>query len=118
MEPSQHLLAEHGWLSVHKSSLSRRAEIQRIVEKSAVAQEQLPDNLDGSPQPKPGLLLLTTGLSRPFRRLQQYSGLLQELHRHLPEAHKDRGDAQRAAKVMTDLAVSWTNALTCDRRPG
>jgi hypothetical protein len=35
------------------------------------------------------------------------AGLLQELHRHLPEAHKDRGDAQRAAKIMADLSVSW-----------
>lgn len=60
----------------------------------------------GSPhRRRPGLLVLTTGLSRPFRRLQQYPALLQEMHRHLPEAHRDRGDAQRAAKVMADMAV-------------
>ena len=46
------------------------------------------------------------GLSRPFRRLQQYPSLLQEMYRHLPEAHRDRGDTHRAAKVMTDFAVS------------
>lgn len=30
----------------------------------------------------PGILTLTTGLSRPFRRLEKYPALLQELQRH------------------------------------
>lgn len=30
----------------------------------------------------PGILALTTGLSKPFRRLEKYPALLQELQRH------------------------------------
>uniref|UniRef100_A0A6A7GA09 Rho guanine nucleotide exchange factor 7-like n=2 Tax=Hirondellea gigas TaxID=1518452 RepID=A0A6A7GA09_9CRUS len=82
-----------------------QSEITRCLEGNSLYEE----SMEGV-QKKPGMLVLTTGLSKPFRRLQQYSGLLQELHRHLPEAHKDRGDAQRAAKIMADFAASC-NAL-------
>lgn len=79
-----------------------KTEIEKCVESSSMSLDS-----EGGHK-KPGLLVLTTGLSKPFRRLQQYSGLLQELHRHLPEAHRDRGDASRAAKVMADLAANCT----------
>ncbi|KAF2348772.1 SH3 domain [Trinorchestia longiramus] len=78
-----------------------QAEISRFIESTSLCA----DSSEGA-RKKPGLLLLTTGMSKPFRRLQQYSGQLQELHRHLPEAHKDRGDALRAAKVMAELTSS------------
>lgn len=54
----------------------------------------------------PGLLVLTAGLSKPFRRLDKYQGLLQEVLRHLSETDSDRGDTQRAIHVYKELAVS------------
>jgi len=53
----------------------------------------------------PGLLVLTAGLSKPFRRLDKYQGLLQEVLRHLSETDSDRGDTQRAIHVYKELAV-------------
>ncbi|GIY49519.1 rho guanine nucleotide exchange factor 7 [Caerostris extrusa] len=41
-----------------------------------------------------GVLTVTTGLSKPFRRLEKYPALLLELLRHTPENHVDRGDTQ------------------------
>jgi Rho guanine nucleotide exchange factor 7 len=55
---------------------------------------------------KPGLLVLTTGLSKPFRRLDKYSAILQELERHMEICHPDRGDTQRSIAVYKDLAAS------------
>jgi hypothetical protein len=54
----------------------------------------------------PGLLVLTTGLSKPFRRLEKYAGMLQELERQVEENHPDRGDTQRSVSVYKDIAVS------------
>lgn len=54
----------------------------------------------------PGLLVLTTGLSKPFRRLEKYAGMLQELERHVEENHPDRGDTQRSVSVYKDIASS------------
>lgn len=53
----------------------------------------------------PGLLVLTTGLSKPFRRLDKYSAMLQELERHMESGHPDRGDTQRSIVVYKDIAV-------------
>uniref|UniRef100_A0A182JTI5 Guanine nucleotide exchange factor n=1 Tax=Anopheles christyi TaxID=43041 RepID=A0A182JTI5_9DIPT len=55
---------------------------------------------------KPGLLVLTTGLSKPFRRLDKYSAILQELERHMESGHPDRGDTQRSIAVYKDIASS------------
>lgn len=55
----------------------------------------------------PGLLVLTTGLSKPFRRLDKYSQMLQELERHVEVNHSDRGDIQRSVAVYKDIAVSF-----------
>ncbi|XP_065093245.1 rho guanine nucleotide exchange factor 7 isoform X3 [Ochlerotatus camptorhynchus] len=55
---------------------------------------------------KPGLLVLTTGLSKPFRRLDKYSAILQELERHMESCHPDRGDTQRSIAVYKDIASS------------
>lgn len=54
----------------------------------------------------PGILVLTTMLSKPFRRLEKYSGMLQELERHVEEYHPDRGDTQRSVIVYKEIAVS------------
>ncbi|XP_060518935.1 uncharacterized protein LOC132697434 isoform X2 [Cylas formicarius] len=54
----------------------------------------------------PGVLVLTTMLSKPFRRLDKYSGMLQELERHVEECHPDRGDTQRSVSVYKDIAMT------------
>lgn len=56
----------------------------------------------------PGLLVLTTGLSKPFRRLDKYSAMLQELERHMENSHPDRGDTQRSVAVYKEIAVFFT----------
>lgn len=68
----------------------------------------------------PGLLVLTTGLSKPFRRLEKYSGILQELERHIEENHSDRGDTQRSVAVYKDIWVSRQTKNTffgCNFKP-
>lgn len=54
----------------------------------------------------PGLLVLTAGLSKPFRRLDKYSAMLQEMERHMESGHPDRGDTQRSIAMYKDIAVS------------
>ncbi|XP_076324851.1 rho guanine nucleotide exchange factor 7-like isoform X2 [Tachypleus tridentatus] len=56
----------------------------------------------------PGILLLSSGLSKPFRRLEKYPRLLQELQRHTEGSHVDRGDVQRAISVYKEIADSCT----------
>ena len=53
----------------------------------------------------PGILVLTTGLSKPFRRLDKYSSMLHELERHTEKNHPDRGDTQRSISVYRDIYV-------------
>jgi Rho guanine nucleotide exchange factor 7 len=62
----------------------------------------------------PGLLVLTAGLSKPFRRLDKYQGLLQEVLRHLSETDSDRGDTQRAIHVYKELAVITIFFIICN----
>lgn len=54
----------------------------------------------------PGILVLTTSLSKPFRRLDKYSAMLQELERYTEKNHPDRGDTQRSIAVYREIAVS------------
>uniref|UniRef100_A0A8C2M0G1 Rac/Cdc42 guanine nucleotide exchange factor 6 n=1 Tax=Cricetulus griseus TaxID=10029 RepID=A0A8C2M0G1_CRIGR len=46
--------------------------------------------------PSPGLLILTTSLSKPFMRLEKYVTLLQELERHMEDTHPDHQDILKA----------------------
>ena len=54
---------------------------------------------------KPGLMMLTTGLSKPFRHLERYAGLMQEVEQHLSDDHPDRGDTQRSIGFYKNVAV-------------
>lgn len=69
--------------------------------------------LQGAAQP--GLLVLTTGLSKPFRRLDKYSAMLQELERHMETGHPDRGDTQRGIVVYKDIAVGVIVCINVNR---
>ncbi|XP_023781652.1 rho guanine nucleotide exchange factor 6 isoform X2 [Cyanistes caeruleus] len=51
----------------------------------------------------PGILILTTSLSKPFLRLEKYVTLLQELERHMEEAHADHEDVLKAVTSFKSL---------------
>uniref|UniRef100_A0A8D8TQA5 Rho guanine nucleotide exchange factor 7 n=1 Tax=Cacopsylla melanoneura TaxID=428564 RepID=A0A8D8TQA5_9HEMI len=68
--------------------------------------DELTKVMESSGASSPGLLVLTTGLSKPLRRLDKYTGLLQELERHVDEAHIDRGDSQRCVSVYRDITAA------------
>uniref|UniRef100_A0A8C5N362 Rac/Cdc42 guanine nucleotide exchange factor 6 n=1 Tax=Leptobrachium leishanense TaxID=445787 RepID=A0A8C5N362_9ANUR len=52
-----------------------------------------------------GILLLTTSLSKPFIRLEKYATLLQELERHMEEAHPDHKEVLKAITSFKALAA-------------
>ncbi|XP_031617404.1 uncharacterized protein LOC116337171 isoform X2 [Contarinia nasturtii] len=66
--------------------------------------EQLEAYMERQGAASPGLLVLTTGLSKPFRRLDKYAAMLQELERHMESGHPDRGDTQRSISIYKDIA--------------
>ncbi|KAJ8015709.1 hypothetical protein DPEC_G00028950 [Dallia pectoralis] len=53
----------------------------------------------------PGILTLTTSLSKPFMRLDKYPVLLQELERHVEEAHPDHSDILKATTSVKSLVT-------------
>uniref|UniRef100_A0A8C9UN07 Rac/Cdc42 guanine nucleotide exchange factor 6 n=1 Tax=Spermophilus dauricus TaxID=99837 RepID=A0A8C9UN07_SPEDA len=55
--------------------------------------EQFMENQGAS---SPGILILTTSLSKPFMRLEKYVTLLQELERHMEDTHPDHQDILKA----------------------
>uniref|UniRef100_A0A8C8AFW0 Rac/Cdc42 guanine nucleotide exchange factor 6 n=1 Tax=Otus sunia TaxID=257818 RepID=A0A8C8AFW0_9STRI len=52
----------------------------------------------------PGILILTTSLSKPFLRLDKYVTLLQELERHMEEAHADHEEVLKAFTSFKSLS--------------
>uniref|UniRef100_A0A803SS75 Rac/Cdc42 guanine nucleotide exchange factor 6 n=1 Tax=Anolis carolinensis TaxID=28377 RepID=A0A803SS75_ANOCA len=50
-----------------------------------------------------GILTLTMSLSKPFTRLDKYTSLLQELERHMEEAHPDHEDVLKAVTSFKTL---------------
>nr|XP_019570252.1 PREDICTED: rho guanine nucleotide exchange factor 6 isoform X4 [Rhinolophus sinicus] len=53
----------------------------------------------------PGILILTTSLSKPFMRLEKYVTLLQELERHMEDTHPDHQDILKAIIAFKTLMV-------------
>ena len=58
----------------------------------------------------PGLMLLTTGLSRPFKQLERLAGAIQEVEQHLEDDHADRGDTQRSIGFYKEVAAEAARA--------
>jgi len=58
----------------------------------------------------PGLMVLTTGLSRPFRQLERLAGAIQEVEQHLEDDHADRGDTQRSIGYYKEVAAEAARA--------
>lgn len=68
--------------------------------------EELNKLMEANGAASPGALVLVAGLSKPFRRLDKYDGILQELKRYMEESHVDRGDVSRSISVYKNIAVS------------
>ncbi|CAG9862680.1 unnamed protein product [Phyllotreta striolata] len=89
--------------NVHQAYCSLHPKAVCILDKY---KEDLTKYMESKGAASPGVLVLTTMLSKPFRRLDKYSGMLQELERHVEESHPDRGDTQRSVIVYKDIATT------------
>ncbi|XP_056396293.1 rho guanine nucleotide exchange factor 6 isoform X2 [Hyla sarda] len=67
--------------------------------------DELEKFMEGKGASNPGIMLLTTSLSRPFMRLEKYVNSLQELERHMEEAHPDHKDVLRSTASFKALVA-------------
>ncbi|XP_027020562.1 rho guanine nucleotide exchange factor 7a isoform X3 [Tachysurus fulvidraco] len=67
--------------------------------------EELGDFMESRGASSPGILTLTTGLSKPFMRLDKYPTLLKELERHMEEGHPDRAEIQKCMVAFKNLSA-------------
>ncbi|XP_031439233.1 rho guanine nucleotide exchange factor 7a isoform X3 [Clupea harengus] len=67
--------------------------------------EELGEFMESKGSSSPGILTLTTGLSKPFMRLDKYPTLLKELERHMEEGHPDRLDIQKCMTTFKSLSA-------------
>ncbi|XP_056157582.1 rho guanine nucleotide exchange factor 7b isoform X1 [Lampris incognitus] len=67
--------------------------------------EELGEYMESKGAPSPGILNLTTGLSKPFTRLDRYPTLLKELDRHMEDHHPDRPDLHTSMTAFKTLSV-------------
>lgn len=88
---------------IHKAYCSNHPRAVCMLEKY---KDELNSFMECEGAMRPGIMVLTTALSRPFRRLDKYAGMLQEYERHLEEGHPDKGDTQRSTYVYKELASS------------
>ncbi|XP_066542352.1 rho guanine nucleotide exchange factor 7a isoform X1 [Hoplias malabaricus] len=66
--------------------------------------DELGEFMEGRGASSPGILTLTTGLSKPFMRLDKYPTLLKELERHMEEGHPDRTEIQKCMTAFKNLS--------------
>ncbi|KAM4602244.1 rho guanine nucleotide exchange factor 7b [Polymixia lowei] len=66
--------------------------------------EELGEYMESKGASSPGILTLTTGLSKPFTRLDRYPTLLKELDRHMEDHHPDRTDLQASMAAFKNLS--------------
>uniref|UniRef100_A0A673L187 Rho guanine nucleotide exchange factor 7-like n=1 Tax=Sinocyclocheilus rhinocerous TaxID=307959 RepID=A0A673L187_9TELE len=67
--------------------------------------EELGEFMEGRGASIPGILTLTSGLSKPFMRLDKYPTLLKELERHMEEGHPDRTEIQKSMTAFKNLSA-------------
>ncbi|XP_061581596.1 rho guanine nucleotide exchange factor 6 isoform X3 [Cololabis saira] len=67
--------------------------------------EELDKFMESQGASPPGILTLTTSLSKPFMRLDKYPTLLQELERHVEEAHPDYTDIIKVTAAFKSLVA-------------
>ncbi|XP_074520334.1 rho guanine nucleotide exchange factor 7-like isoform X2 [Halichoeres trimaculatus] len=67
--------------------------------------EELGEYMELKGASSPGILTLTTSLSKPFTRLERYPTLLKELDRHMEEQHPDRADLHTSIAAFKSFAA-------------
>ncbi|XP_042260978.1 rho guanine nucleotide exchange factor 7-like isoform X2 [Thunnus albacares] len=67
--------------------------------------EELGEYMESKGASSPGILTLTTSLSKPFTRLERYPTLLKELDRHMEDQHPDRADLHASMTSFKTLAA-------------
>ncbi|EFN79242.1 Rho guanine nucleotide exchange factor 7 [Harpegnathos saltator] len=87
--------------SIHTSYCNNHPQAVCILDRY---RDELNEFMERTGAVSPGILVLTTGLSKPFRRLDKYSAMLQELERYTEKNHPDRGDTQRSIAVYREIA--------------
>ncbi|XP_059184172.1 rho guanine nucleotide exchange factor 7b isoform X2 [Centropristis striata] len=70
--------------------------------------EELGEYMESKGASTPGILTLTTSLSKPFTRLERYPTLLKELDRHMEDQHPDRADLIAAMMDFKSFAAHCT----------
>ncbi|KAF3706330.1 Rho guanine nucleotide exchange factor 7 Beta-Pix PAK-interacting exchange factor beta p85SPR [Channa argus] len=67
--------------------------------------EELGEYMESKGASNPGILTLTTSLSKPFTRLERYPTLLKELDRHMEDQHPDRADLHASMNAFKNLSA-------------
>ncbi|KAG8004506.1 Rho guanine nucleotide exchange factor 7 [Nibea albiflora] len=67
--------------------------------------EELGEYMESKGASTPGILSLTTSLSKPFTRLERYPTLLKELDRHMEDQHPDKADLQTCMTAFKSFAI-------------
>ncbi|TRY92631.1 hypothetical protein DNTS_007689, partial [Danionella cerebrum] len=67
--------------------------------------EELGEFMESKGANAPGILTLTTGLSKPFLRLEKYPTLLKEMERHMEPLHPDYSDIQKSMTLLKNLSA-------------
>ncbi|XP_069567908.1 rho guanine nucleotide exchange factor 7b isoform X3 [Brachyistius frenatus] len=67
--------------------------------------EELGEYMESKGASIPGILTLTTSLSKPFTRLERYPTLLKELDRHMEDQHPDRADLHASMAAFKNLGA-------------
>ncbi|XP_066517267.1 rho guanine nucleotide exchange factor 7b isoform X1 [Hoplias malabaricus] len=67
--------------------------------------EELGEFMESKGASVPGILMLTTSLSKPFMRLDKYPTLFKELERHMEDFHPDRSDVQKSITTFKNLTT-------------
>ncbi|XP_034533212.1 rho guanine nucleotide exchange factor 7-like isoform X2 [Notolabrus celidotus] len=67
--------------------------------------EELGEYMESKGASSPGILTLTTSLSKPFTRLERYPTLLKELDRHMEEQHPNRADLHTSITAFKSFAA-------------
>ena len=97
------VLLSHG-ISIKAVHMSYWANHPRAVSVLEKYRDPLDAFMENQGAPTPGLMALTTGLSKPFRQLEKYASVSLELEQHMEDDHVDRGDCQRSIGYYKNVA--------------
>lgn len=89
------LRAEH-WLWEPSGERARQQNTALLLVVASIYSDELEKFMESQGAANPGILILTTSLSKPFLRLDKYVTLLQELERHMEVGGMQDHQAGRA----------------------